>query len=340
MDTPEGLPKGSMRAANLHGVGLLQYEEVEIPACGADEVLVKVKNCGICGSDIGRVLKHGTYHFPTIPGHEFSGQVVYDPEGAWQGRRVAVYPLLPCFRCESCRAGRYAQCADYDYYGSRRDGAFAEYVAVKRFNLLELPENVSYEEGAMCEPASVALHAVKRLSVAPGEHILILGAGPIGLIAGMWARSRGAARVEYVDIDPRKIEFCQALGFSAYDGKTPADAALEGTGASSALANAVRSVKPTGRIVLMGNPSADVSLPAGTYQMILRKELRLNGIWNSMYAQHENDWKESLAAISQGKLPVKALITHRIPMEQILPSLEMMSSRREFCCKVMIDNEK
>jgi len=124
-------PPLKMKSANLHAIGDLRYEEVKVPVCKEDEVFVKIKNCGICGSDIGRVLDHGTYHFPTIPGHEFSGQVIYDPEGNLEGKRVAIFPLLPCFSCDMCKEERYAQCRDYDYYGSRRNGAFAEYIAVR-----------------------------------------------------------------------------------------------------------------------------------------------------------------------------------------------------------------
>ena len=331
---------GKMMAANLHGVADLRYEEVDMPQCGADEVLVKIKNCGICGSDIGRVLVHGTYHFPTIPGHEFSGQVVFDAAGEYNGKRVAIFPILPCFQCDMCEDENYAECRNYDYYGSRRDGAYAEYVAVKKWNLVELPDNVSYEEGAMCEPMSVALHAVKKLDIKDGETLLITGAGPIGLIAGMWAKSFGAAKVSYIDIDEKKLAFAESLGFERYDGETLVDAALEGTGASSAIAAAINGVNPFGKMVFMGNPGREVTLSAGDYQKILRKELNIKGTWNSSYASYDNDWKESLQAVSQGRLGVRQLITHRIHLADTLQTIEMMRDYKEFYCKVVIDLEK
>lgn len=329
-----------MKAANLHDIGDLRFEEMDVPDCEADEVLVKIKNCGICGSDIGRVLAHGTYHFPTVPGHEFAGQIVYDPQGEMDGKRVAVFPVLPCFACDMCADENYAQCRNYDYYGSRRDGAFAEYIAVKKWNLMELPDNVSYEEGAMCEPISVALHAVKKLCIQEGEHILITGAGPIGLIAGMWAKSFGAARVSYIDIDQEKLQFARKMGFEEYDGCSFVDAVLEGTGASAAIETAINAVNPFGRVVLMGNPGRDVSLNAGNYQKILRKELNIQGTWNSVYTRKENDWKESLYALSEGKIRVKELITHRPAISEVLDMIKVMRNRSEFYCKVVIDNEK
>lgn len=331
---------GKMLAANLHAVADLRYEEVDIPECGEDEVLVKIKNCGICGSDVGRILAHGTYHFPTIPGHEFAGRVIYDKTGEYTGKRVAVFPLLPCFTCDMCAEENYAECRNYDYYGSRRDGGYAQYIAVKKWNLVELPDNVSYEEGAMCEPVSVALHAVKKLEIKEGENLLITGAGPIGLVAGMWAKSFGAAKVCYVDIDADKIAFAKSLGFEEYDGESFVDAALEGTGASSAIAVAINAVNPFGKMVLMGNPGRDIALSAKDYQNILRKELKLNGTWNSAYASSDNNWKDSLQAISEGKLNIRQLITHRPSIAEALEAVKMMRDRSEFYCKVVIDNEK
>lgn len=330
---------GKMKAANLYAPGDLRCEDIDIPVCGEDEVLVEIKACGVCGSDIGRVLTKGTYHFPTVPGHEFAGKVVYDKSGEFTGKRVTVFPLLPCFKCESCESEYFAQCYDYDYYGSRRDGGFAQYIAVKKFNLVELPHNVTYEEGAMSEPVSVALHAVKKLEISGGETVLVTGAGPIGLIAGMWLRSFGAEKIYYTDIDERKLDFCKEFGFDAYDGSV-VDCALEGTGASSAITSAIKAVKAHGKIVLMGNPSNDIALTAKDYQDILRKEILLKGTWNSSYASYDNDWKESLEAVSESKIVIKDLITHKVPLEDCFDAIKMMAERKEFCCKVMVSNEK
>ncbi len=329
-----------MAALSLFAVGDLRLIETEIPTCKEDEVLVKIKNCGICGSDIGRVFKNGTYHFPTIPGHEFAGEVVFDPNGDLNGKRMVVFPLLPCFKCEMCKKGMYAQCSSYDYYGSRRDGAFAEYIAVKKFNLLEIPENVSFEEGAMCEPVSVALHAVKKAGIKRGDTVLISGAGPIGLIAGQWARMFGAEKVLMFDIDSEKIEFCKKNGFYEYKENDEFHIAIEGTGAGNALARIIEGISASGKIVLMGNPAREVSLSPKNYQQILRKELRLEGTWNSSYSDVQNDWKESLAAMADGKLNLKPLITHRVSLSECGAMLEKMRDKKEFYCKVMIDNEK
>ena len=145
-----------MNAAVLHGIDDLRYEKVDIPELGDHDVLVKVKACGICGSDIPRVLQTGTYHFPTIPGHEFGGIVVKagsQVKNGIVGKKVAVIPLIPCRECKSCEVGDFALCENYDFLGSRNDGGFAEYVKVPYKNLVVVPENVTSIDGAFygCE---------------------------------------------------------------------------------------------------------------------------------------------------------------------------------------------
>ena len=328
-----------MKAASLLAIGDLKYVEKDVPVCREDEVLIKIRNCGICGSDVGRVLYKGTYRFPTIPGHEFSGEIVFDPLGKDAGKRVAVYPLLPCFKCDECARENYAQCRDYDYYGSRRDGAYAEYIAVKRFNLVYLPDNVDYEDGAMCEPVSVARSATKKLQIQNGENLLVVGAGPIGLIAGMWAKSFGADRVYYTDIDRNKLDFVRNFGFFTYNGER-VEKVLEGSGAGSGVTCAVNAVEPFGRIVLLGNPSGEVSIDAASWQNILRKEITLKGTWNSSFKKGDNDWEESIKAISEGRIKLRGLITHRVAIKDAFSAIKMMASHKEFYCKVMIDNER
>ncbi|MBO6291437.1 MAG: alcohol dehydrogenase catalytic domain-containing protein [Selenomonas sp.] len=157
-----------MKALNLHGVEDLRYEEVPCPERKSGEVLLKIKAAGICGSDIPRVFTKGTYHFPTIIGHEFAGETVEADDSELVGRGASVFPLLPCGKCSACQEEQYARCSDYDYYGSRRDGAMAEYIDVKQENLCLLPKEVTYEEAAMSEPAVVALHAFRKSGVGHG----------------------------------------------------------------------------------------------------------------------------------------------------------------------------
>ena len=155
-----------MNAWVLHDINDFRLEAVEEPILGEDEVLVEVKAAGICGSDIPRVYRNGTYSFPLIPGHEFSGVVTKAGAAVdmgWPGRRVGIFPLIPCMDCIPCRKKQYEMCRHYSYLGSRRNGGFAEYVAVPAANLIPLPDSVSFEEAAMLEPMAVAVHAMRRV---------------------------------------------------------------------------------------------------------------------------------------------------------------------------------
>lgn len=326
------------KCANLHGINDLRYEDIAIDECKDDEIIIRIKSCGICGSDISRVYNTGTYHFPTVPGHEFSGEIVYDNQETLIGKKAVIFPLLPCFRCDSCKNESYATCENYDYYGSRRNGGMSEYLTVKKWNVLLMPENLSFDEGAMCEPVSVARHAVLKLNIKKGDSLFISGAGPIGLITGQWAKLMGAESVYYIDTDKRKIKFARKLGFNEYKDGITTDCFIEGTGNSNALAKCLEIIKPGGRAVFMGNPSEDIMmLMKKDYWNILRKELRISGTWNSSFNDKVNDWKESLAAMSEGKIDVKPLITHKFPLSECNKAFEMMRNRTEFYNKVILN---
>ena len=339
-----------MKALNLHGVGDLRYEDVPMPKRSKDEVLMKIRAVGICGSDIPRVFEKGTYHFPTIIGHEFAGEIVEAEDKTLIGRGASVFPLLPCGKCEACRTEHYAQCVDYDYYGSRRDGAMAEYLAVKRENLCLMPEGVSYEEAAMCEPTAVALHAFQKC----GDTLLIYGIGAIGLILAQWAR---AAEVKNIILAARtddKVEFAKKLGFQLVVNAQKdsiekfvadltngqgADACIEGTGKSDPLEACICCAKNFGTVVSMGNPVGEMRLSRDGYWKILRKELRIAGTWNSSFGERHNDWKEALRGMREKKLDLLPLITHRFSLEDYQEAFRLMRERKEMYCKVMFVNE-
>ena len=332
--------EGMMKAAVLHGIGDLRVENVPIPKVEEDEVLVRIHRCGVCGSDIPRVFVKGTYNFPCIPGHEFAGQVVESADPALVGMRVAVFPLLPCFDCEPCKLEEYAQCENYDYYGSRRDGAFAEYLAVKKWNLIPIPENITYDEAAMCEPCAVAMHALNRAGVKEGDRVVIMGAGPIGLMLAQVARMMGAGSVALSDIDPDKKDFARKLGFDVLEeGENCADVVIEGTGASPALTRCLEIAARGGTVLCMGNPSREMTMSQKTYWHILRKELSVKGTWNSRYASFQNDWQDAIRVLSEGKLQAQELITHRVKLDDAPEMLAKMRDRSEFYVKLMIDLE-
>lgn len=342
-----------MKAVVLRDVGDFRVEDVPQPQPKAGEALVRIRACGVCGSDLPRIFAKGTYRFPCIPGHEFAGEVQALGEGvdaAWLHKRVTVFPLLPCRRCDSCLVGEYAMCSDYDYFGSRRDGGFAEYLAVPVWNLVEAPPALSFEEAAMTEPAAVAAHALRRAGVEIGDRVAVFGAGPIGLLLAQWARAWGAYSTMLVDVDAAKLEFAQKHGFGhtidaqkhdavqrIYEatGNRGADVAVEGAGVSETLEQCLRCVRPFGRVVAMGNPAGDMRLSQKGYWELLRKQLRIEGTWNSSYAPPKNDWQMALAYMAEGRLQAKELITHRFSLDAAPEALRMMQARKEFYTKVM-----
>jgi len=234
-----------MKAHVLHGIGDLRWEEAEKPVPREAEVLVRVERAGICGSDIPRIYKTGAHNMPLIPGHEFAGTVVKTGVGTdekWNGKRVGIFPLIPCGKCPQCKNKRYEMCTSYSYLGSRTDGGFAEFVRVPEWNLIELPENVSFEAAAMLEPASVAIHAIRRvlgkrnlrIQTEKTEEIgmsfweeysdiilpkcaAVLGLGTIGLLTAMHLKAMGVASVYVLGNKDLQRETAKEFGIPEKD---------------------------------------------------------------------------------------------------------------------------
>lgn len=361
-----------MKAYVLEGINKLIYKEIDKPKLQAGYVLIEVKAAGICGSDIPRIFTTGTYHFPTIPGHEFAGVVVeaFDSVGEdWVGKRVGVFPLIPCQECVSCGKKQYEMCSNYNYLGSRCDGGFAEYVAVPVWNLIELPDGVSFAEAAMLEPASVALHAVRRLDLEGVSSVALFGLGTIGIIIAQWLHIYGVKTViatghsdkhgivmrtltsdDYVYVDATTCDvveerdsvagssICrQIMDLTAGVG---VDAVLDCVATSGSLKDALDCVKPSGQIVVVGNPKSDVSMEKNTYWKILRKQIQLMGTWNSSFTHdNEDDWHTVLEACADGKLMLKDLITHPLGFDELHKGLDVMRNKLEYRNKVMICRE-
>lgn len=331
-----------MKAYVLHGIGDLRYEDRPLPETPPGWALVKVLAAGICSSDIPRIFEKGTYHFPTIPGHEFCG-VVADTASAedrqWIGKRVGVFPLIPCRQCPSCERGAYETCSHYDYIGSRRDGGFADYAAVPVWNLMELPDTVGDVQAALLEPAAVALHAVRRAKIAPGADVCVVGAGAIGLLAGQWAKRLGAGQVVVKGRSEAKRELVRQCGLQ-YMQAVPAgrefDCVIEAVGSGQALEESLVLTAPGGTLVLMGNPDGPRTLTQDLYWRILRKQLTLTGTWNSSYGGAESDWTETLRAMAEGRLKAAAVISHIMEKAELPQALEFMQNGTQPYCRVVV----
>ncbi len=345
-----------MKAYVLHGVGDLRYEEVAKPELKKDTVLVKVWAAGVCGSDIPRIYRTGAYSHPLIPGHEFAGEVVAvgdDADVTWIGKRVGVFPLIPCKECAPCSRKQYEMCGHYNYLGSRTDGGFAEYVCVPVWNLIELPENVGFEQAAMLEPMAVAMHAIRKIGVQQEECIAVCGLGTIGLLVVMFLQSMGCKKIYVIgnkDIQVSKarelgLDEAQICDLRKQDAQSWMEEVTSGCGVdvffdcvgrNEVINEAITCVSPGGRIMLVGNPASDMHLDKNVYWKILRKQLTLQGTWNSSYTGEEtDDWHQVLKLLQAEAVCPKKLITHRYEFPELYLGMECMRDKSEEYIKIM-----
>lgn len=345
-----------MKAYVLNGVGQLDLMEVDKPELKGGEVLLEVKAAGICGSDIPRIFVNGTYHFPTIPGHEFAGIVreVKDiKDQHLVGKRMGVFPLIPCKECDPCQQKQYEMCMHYDYLGSRRDGGFAEYVAVPVRNLIELPDTISFEAAAMLEPSGVGIHALRRVGFEGVCSAAVLGTGTIGMLIAQWLRILGVADVYLVGTNDKQRELAEGLGFEHFyntrecdavqqilkaTGGNGTDLVIECTGFNDVLEECLDLARRGGKVLLVGNPHGDMNLGRDVYWKILRKQLQLSGTWNSSFIpeEAEDDWTRTLDAMQQGLLQPEKQITHRLEFDELAHGLQIMKNKSEYFNKVML----
>lgn len=351
-----------MKAWVLNDLGKICLEERDLPAVAEHEVLVEVKAAGICGSDIPRIYITGAYHYPLIPGHEFSGQVVRlgkHADSQWLGQRVGIFPLIPCQTCLPCQKKQYEMCRSYSYLGSRRDGGFAGFAAVPVSNLLALPENVSYEEAAMLEPMAVAVHAIRRLSPFRAEQAdsaVICGMGTIGMLVLMFLLEAGVKQVFVLGNKDFQRKTAGKLGLSGENycdirsqnaeewiaqktGETGPELFFECVGKPETIRLAVDCTQPGGEIVLVGNPYSDIFLEKKLYWKILRNQLRLTGTWNSSFTHASgDDWHYVLERLAKKRISPETLITHRMPVEELEKGFQIMKNKEEDYCKILMTN--
>ena len=348
-----------MKALVLMKDKMLEYKDVPDPVRpGPDWALVKVAYSGICNSDLHRGFEGAAYHYPLIMGHEFSG-VVEEPALSTPlpgdprfpaGTNVVAFPLIPCRRCTPCQTGDYAQCVDYDYLGSRRDGAFAERVWVPEANLLAVPQGVSLQDASLTEPCTVALHGVNKLTVAPGDFGAVFGAGPIGNMAAQWMRLRGCRRVFIVDIDDRKLALAREMGFFPVDaragdpvarirqetGGAGADRVVEAIGLPLTFLQAVQCGARFGEVVFLGNIRGSFQIDEKDFSSILRRELTIKGTWTSrVVPEARNDWTNVLSSFKDSRIDVTRLVSHTPPLSEGVDVFARVLGRKESFNKVV-----
>jgi L-iditol 2-dehydrogenase len=303
------------------------------PAPGPDEVLVSVREVGICGSDV-HYYEHGrigdaVVENPLVLGHESAG-VVADVGGnvttLAPGDRVALEPGVPCRRCPHCLAGEYHLCPDVRFMATPpHDGAFTEYVSWPADFAYELPDSVSLTEGALCEPLSVGIHACRRGSVGTGDTVLVTGAGPIGLMTLEAARAAGATDVILTDVVEEKLTFARERGadlainvaetdleaaVAEYTHGTGADVVVEASGAPSSIASTIDAVRRGGTVVLVGLAS-EATVPFDVLD-IIDNELDVLGSF-----RYKNTYPTAVRLLADGGVDVGGIVEFESSLSEI-----------------------
>jgi 2-desacetyl-2-hydroxyethyl bacteriochlorophyllide A dehydrogenase len=303
--------------------GPRRFELVErpLPVPGPGEVRVKVLATGLCGSD--RRIYRGEYShvpFPLVMGHEFCGLVDEVGEGVTgltPGGLVAVNPPIYCGRCEYCRRNQENYCTSVQSYGVQQPGGLAQYVVVRAGNLYPA-DGVDPDLLNMAEPLACALHGLGRAALAPGEKVIVFGAGPIGLFTAQLALLRGAGAVLVVDRNPGKRAVAQQLGAEAAsepaalpaEWRAGADVVVEATGATPLAVAATRLLKRGGRLVLLGVYDKESALPLDPW-LVYREELSVFGSYAQRY-----EIAQAVELMQGGRLNLAPLVTHRFPLAE------------------------
>ena len=321
-----------MKALVLTRYNHFEIRDVPEPEIGPEEVLVEVKACGICGSDVhGMDGRSGRRLPPIIMGHEASGVIgrVGQSVAGWKaGDRVTFDSTLSCGKCHFCRRGRINLCDNRRVLGVscaefRRDGAYAEFVAVPQNILYRLPDGLSFEHAATVEPVSVAVHSVERVPTHLSDTAVVVGSGMIGLFIVQALRAAGCGRIIAVDVDPKRLELACRLGadegISAETadvaaevvertGGRGADLAFEAVGIPATVAAAIASVRKGGSVGLVGNMTPEVALPL---QAVVTRELTLYGSCAS-----SGEYPACLEMIARGVINVEAMISAVAPLDE------------------------
>lgn len=326
-------------SAVLHGIDDIRLEQKTIPIPNENQLLIRIHTVGICGSDV-HFLKRGCIGSfivkePMILGHETSGTVVgvgSNVKGFFVGDRVALEPGAICRRCSQCRSGRYNLCEDMTFFATPpADGTLTRYVAHEADFCFKLPDNISFEEGALLEPLSVVVHACRRAGMQMGHRVLVQGAGPIGMLCMMTARALGAAQVAITDLCPNRLELAKTLGAEhtiCVQGKSAAevreaviksldcepDVTVECTGAQSSMESSILSTRPGGVIAMVGLRAARVELPLIDAAL---REVDIRGVFRYL-----NCYPIALSLLASGKLDLSGITRAHYTLEQSAEAFE------------------
>ena len=334
-----------MLAAFSGGREKIEVRETTVPSPGPGEVLLRVRACGICGSDLH--FYRGEFPLPPAvsPGHEFAGEVAEVGEGVREfapGRRVVVEPLRTCRECHYCRAGDYQLCPKRVLVGTFASGGLAEYVAIPAYTLYPLPDGLDFELAALAEPLAVAVHGLHLVDLSRGERVIVLGSGSIGVMATLAARALGAAEVTVTYRYQHQAEAALAAGatrvvpaddVSGLSGEKP-DVVVETVGGhAETLSQAIGLVRPGGRVSLLGLFTGPVQVNALTMML---NEVRLAGGFAYCRSGRSSDFETALRMIEADPERARAIITHRFPLAEADQAFRTAADKSSASIKVQV----
>ncbi|GAA1256212.1 zinc-dependent dehydrogenase [Sphaerisporangium rubeum] len=345
-----------MKVARFHAPGDIRVEDAPEPAPGPGDVKIRVRNCSTCGTDV-KIFKHGHHHIrpPRVMGHEIAGEIVEtgaEVTGWTPGDRVQVIAAIPCGRCEECLRGRLTVCPDQESMGYHYDGGFAEYMVVPAKvlavdGLNRVPDGVGFAEASVAEPLACVLNGQELARVGEGDDVVVLGAGPIGCLHVRLARSRGAGRVVLADLNPERLAMAAELvrpdatiggpGVDVVDevlkltGGRGADVVITAAASGAAQEQAVQMTARQGRISFFGGLPKDNPFIRLDSNLVHYRELTIVGA-NGSSPRHN---AEALGLIASGAVPVADLITHRIPLTEVLDGIDTVA--RGVAIKVTVE---
>jgi L-iditol 2-dehydrogenase len=330
-----------------------EYSDVPDPAVGDDDVLVRIKACGICGSDVhGFTGKTGRRLPPLIMGHEAAG-IVEDTgknvEGFAKGDRVCFDSTVYCNKCEACMNGRYNHCDKRQVLGVsvpsfKRHGTFAEYVAVPWWIVFRIPDELSFVNSALLEPASIGTHAANRAPITADDTVVVIGAGTIGLFILQGCRLRGAAKIIVADINKFRLDLARQLGadivvnplesdlretvLAETKGKG-ADVTLDAVGYAKTFADAVSLAKLAGYVVAVGNLEKKAEFDL---QQFIAQELTFTGSYAS-----SGEFRDCIDLVASGKINVELLISEVLPLEEGPGAFDRLLKAEENLLKIVLE---
>lgn len=337
-----------MKAGVLFGNEDIRYADIPEPSVGAGQVKVRVRMSGICGSDVPRVLSNGAHFYPVVLGHEFSGDVVEIGAGVKNvkvGDRVSGAPLVPCMKCPDCQRGNFSLCKHYSFIGSREQGSFAQYVVLPAANAIPFSSDVSYEQGALFEPSTVALHGLFANDYRGGGNVAILGGGTIGCFTMQWARIFGAKSVTVFDISDERLELATRLGADRVvntlrEGGTPDsfEYVFETAGQPATMQLAFELAANKANVCFIGTPHRELSFTPALWEKMNRKEFHLTGSWMSYSAPFPGrEWDLTAHYFATGQLKYDdALIFKKFPLCEIDKAFALYKTPGGVKGKIMI----